>query len=173
MKKTSKSYPGKSFPGHSNPPPPPMSKSDIADSIEHIFKNEERIHGKSESIDWIKLAAHKAASYLIRTTPTTTDYHMRHKHKWIEIYPEEKEKLEHLITKKRKCTECGKVQIKYWGDVIWKTIKEERITVSKEEIADLIYKEWFATNTKTPKELAEVINDIALRSADSIKKLYE
>ena len=45
-------------------------KSNIADSIEHIFKNNERIHGKSESIDWIKLSAHKAASYLLQSHPT-------------------------------------------------------------------------------------------------------
>ena len=45
-------------------------ESSIANSIEHIFKNNERIHGKSKSIDWIKLSAHKTASYLLQSHST-------------------------------------------------------------------------------------------------------
>lgn len=39
-------------------------KIDIADTIEYIFKNTERIHGKSEALDWIKIASHKLVEYL-------------------------------------------------------------------------------------------------------------
>ena len=35
-----------------------------AENIEHIFKNTERIHGKSEAIDWIKVASCKVISFM-------------------------------------------------------------------------------------------------------------
>ncbi len=36
----------------------------VAENIEHIFRNTERIHGKSEAIDWVKVASHKAAEWI-------------------------------------------------------------------------------------------------------------
>ncbi len=52
-----------------------MKKDEIAYSIEHIFRDTERIHGKSAAIDWIKVASHKAASYLcsLKQDPSAMD----------------------------------------------------------------------------------------------------
>jgi hypothetical protein len=38
--------------------------ADIGKSIYYIFQNEERIHGKSKAIDWLKLASYKTATWL-------------------------------------------------------------------------------------------------------------
>lgn len=38
--------------------------AELADDIENIFKNTYRIHGNSDALDWFKIAAHKAATYL-------------------------------------------------------------------------------------------------------------
>jgi hypothetical protein len=43
------------------------TKKQLAENIENIFRDVERIHGKSEAIDWIKLAAYKSASFIIET----------------------------------------------------------------------------------------------------------
>jgi|GEM_PF-3718241 len=40
------------------------SKDRIAQLIEYRMKEDERVHGKSEAIDWIKLSAHRIASEL-------------------------------------------------------------------------------------------------------------
>lgn len=42
-----------------------FNRIEIAEVIEHIFKNTERIHGKSKTIDWIKIGSHKAAEYIL------------------------------------------------------------------------------------------------------------
>lgn len=34
-------------------------------SIEKIFKNTQRIHGRNKLVDWIKIASYKAAGHLI------------------------------------------------------------------------------------------------------------
>lgn len=44
--------------------PSESAEGSIAESIYHIFKNTERIHGKSEALDWIKIASYKSAEYL-------------------------------------------------------------------------------------------------------------
>jgi len=41
-----------------------MEKKEIISVLEEVFENTKRIHGNSESIDWIKLAIHKSASFL-------------------------------------------------------------------------------------------------------------
>jgi len=41
------------------------SKEEIIQSVEYIFENTKRIHGKSEAIDWQKVAIHKSVSYIL------------------------------------------------------------------------------------------------------------
>ena len=41
----------------------PSDDNDVENAIEHIFKNTERIHGKSEALDWIKIASHRTVEY--------------------------------------------------------------------------------------------------------------
>ena len=47
-----------------------LTREEFISAIESIFKNTERIHGKSDCIDWIKLASHKTATYLERMDNT-------------------------------------------------------------------------------------------------------
>jgi hypothetical protein len=42
-----------------------LSREIMIKSMEKIFENTKRIHGNSEAIDWIKVAIHKSASYIL------------------------------------------------------------------------------------------------------------
>jgi hypothetical protein len=41
-----------------------MKTEEISEAIERIFKNTERIHDKSDVLDWIKIASIRSAKYL-------------------------------------------------------------------------------------------------------------
>jgi len=41
-------------------------QDEIAESIEQIFKNTQRIHGKSDALDWIKIASIHSARYVFK-----------------------------------------------------------------------------------------------------------
>ena len=64
------------------------TKEELENNIEHIFKNIERIHGKSEAIDWIKLASHESASFILNQFESSEKEEF---HVW--IIPERKEIL--------------------------------------------------------------------------------
>jgi hypothetical protein len=54
-------------------PESPLNVTDkTAESIEHIFKNVQRIHGNSEALDWIKIASSRVAEYLSHQQPEKT-----------------------------------------------------------------------------------------------------
>jgi len=41
-------------------------EEELIEAMESIFTNTERIHGKSEALDWIKIAIHRSAEYINR-----------------------------------------------------------------------------------------------------------
>lgn len=57
--------------------PQKMINEEIELSMTHIFENTKRIHGNSESIDWIKVAIHRSAEYLTHASQSQSkqEYH--------------------------------------------------------------------------------------------------
>ena len=89
-----------------------LTREEFIDAIESIFKNTERIHGKSDCIDWIKLASHKTATYLERMDNTFSGQ-TPPKDSLVNLESYSKTEREYTFGEEaplelRICTRCGK-----------------------------------------------------------------